>query len=331
MRAVRGPVACADARLRDVVAAPGKLRVLRPSLPTAGRHPPVDPRPDGTHLACPGRRQRAADRPATSRSTTASRSSWSTSRPEQAGAHAGGHQRDVRRQGRQAQRRDRRRPSCGADYIMWVDSDDFVSNRLTEFVHTHHGDDGWYSDAGYFHVAGSRTVRPLEHEFHQRNGSTHILRADITGVPPTVEPSMTRTAVIDAVGQRRRPLDHGRPQVDRRLLRRARHPARTAALPVGGLGDRYRRELLPGATASGPPAAGRRADLGGVRVPVPEPDQAVRTSVLALGHVSPGARQPAGVDRGAPRPHREPRGRGGPGRREADCVAGQRSATSRNP
>jgi hypothetical protein len=91
----------------------------------------------------------------------------------------------------------------GADYIMWVDSDDFVSNRLAGFVAAHDGTNGWYSDAGFFHVQGSRTVTPVPHDFHQRNGSTHIVRADLTGVPESIEATMTRNAVIDAVGQRR--------------------------------------------------------------------------------------------------------------------------------
>ena len=91
----------------------------------------------------------------------------------------------------------------GADYIMWVDSDDFVTNRLAGFVRDEAGANGWYSDAGFFHVQGSRTVTPVAHDFHQRNGSTHVLRADLTGVPETVEPTMTRQQVIDAVGPKR--------------------------------------------------------------------------------------------------------------------------------
>ena len=51
------------------------------------------------------------------------------------------------------------------------------------------------------------------------------------------------------------------------------------SLPVGGLGDRYRGELLPGALRVRHPAAGRGADLGRVRVPAPGRIEAVRTSV----------------------------------------------------
>jgi hypothetical protein len=92
---------------------------------------------------------------------------------------------------------------AGAGYVMWVDSDDFVSNRIAAFVKGAEGANGWYSDAGFFHVQGSRTVTPVDHGFHQRNGSTHILRADLTGVPPELEPTLERTAVIEAVGRRR--------------------------------------------------------------------------------------------------------------------------------
>jgi hypothetical protein len=91
----------------------------------------------------------------------------------------------------------------GADSIMWVDSDDFVSNRLAAYANSQADAFGWYSDAGFFHVQGSRTVTPVAHDFHQRNGSTHVLRADLTGVPETIEPTMTRQQVIDAVGPKR--------------------------------------------------------------------------------------------------------------------------------
>jgi hypothetical protein len=86
---------------------------------------------------------------------------------------------------------------------MWVDSDDFVSNRLAAYVKSAAGANGWYSDAGFFHVQGARTVTPVEHDFHQRNGSTHVLRADLTGVPESIEPTLQRNEVIDAVGRRR--------------------------------------------------------------------------------------------------------------------------------
>ena len=178
---------------------------------------------------------------------------------------------------------------AGAGYIMWVDSDDFVSNRLSEFVHAHDGETGWYSDAGYFHVAGSRTVRPLEHEFHQRNGSTHILRADITGVPPTVEPSMTRTAVIDAVGQRRVRSIMGDHKWIVAFFAELGTPLAPLPFPSAvweiGTGENYSRVL----TASGArrPVAGPISEEYGL--PVPGRPEAVRTAVVgARARASPG-------------------------------------------
>ena len=90
-----------------------------------------------------------------------------------------------------------------ADYIMFVDSDDFISRRLAEFVANSVGEPGWYSDTGYFHIRRARTVTPVLHGFHQRNGSTHILRSDLVGVPADLDLEAPRDLLIERVGAER--------------------------------------------------------------------------------------------------------------------------------
>ena len=92
---------------------------------------------------------------------------------------------------------------AAADYVMFVDSDDYISREIAAFVARAQGEPGWYSDSGYYHVRGSRTVTPVFGDFHQRNGSTHILRTDLIGVPADVDPARDREDVIDRIGRLR--------------------------------------------------------------------------------------------------------------------------------
>lgn len=91
----------------------------------------------------------------------------------------------------------------GAEYIMFVDSDDYLSRRLAALVADAAGEPGWYSDAGYFHIRHARAVTPVLAGFHQRNGSTHILRTDLVGVPADLDLGMPRDELIERVGVER--------------------------------------------------------------------------------------------------------------------------------
>ena len=90
----------------------------------------------------------------------------------------------------------------GAEYVMFVDSDDYVSRQLAGFTAAASGEPGWYSDSGYFHVRGSRTVTPVLRDFHQRNGSTHILRTDLVAVPADLDITAPRDEVIERIGRK---------------------------------------------------------------------------------------------------------------------------------
>jgi hypothetical protein len=93
--------------------------------------------------------------------------------------------------------------AAGASHVMIVDSDDFVHRGLAAHVAAHGDDPGWFSPTGYFHVRGSRTVRVMPADFHQRNGSTHIVRTDLLAVPPGLDPTLSRDGVLDTLGRER--------------------------------------------------------------------------------------------------------------------------------
>jgi hypothetical protein len=71
-------------------------------------------------------------------------------------------------------------------HVMVVDDDDFVSRRLTSFVAAHPRANGWYLDKGYIWTDGGRFLY-RSFEFHQVCGTSHIVRADLFGLPASLE------------------------------------------------------------------------------------------------------------------------------------------------
>lgn len=64
---------------------------------------------------------------------------------------------------------------AGASHVMFVDADDFVSRRITEFVTTADRPDlSWYSPMGYEYIRG-QIFHPIESNFHLRCGTSHIV------------------------------------------------------------------------------------------------------------------------------------------------------------
>jgi hypothetical protein len=71
-------------------------------------------------------------------------------------------------------------------YVMVVDDDDLVSNRLAEFVARHDGENGWYVKDGYFWPTAGRMVY-AHANFSRYCGTSHIVRADLYGAPERFE------------------------------------------------------------------------------------------------------------------------------------------------
>jgi hypothetical protein len=73
----------------------------------------------------------------------------------------------------------------GSNYVMFVDADDLVSRRLSEFVATHPHENGWYFYTGYAHRYGERWVRK------------HVPHHLICGTGVIVSTSLLRFAASD--------------------------------------------------------------------------------------------------------------------------------------
>ena len=70
----------------------------------------------------------------------------------------------------------------GGRYIMFVDSDDYVSNRLVTFVKAHEHPSGWVIDNGWELDAGKNLMRPTP-KFNNICGTSAILNISVLQYP----------------------------------------------------------------------------------------------------------------------------------------------------
>ena len=70
--------------------------------------------------------------------------------------------------------------NLGCDYIMAIDSDDLISNKIAEFIETHKASNppGWVIKKGFIYNEGSNYLIK-KHDIQNVNGSTHIIRKDL--------------------------------------------------------------------------------------------------------------------------------------------------------
>lgn len=61
-------------------------------------------------------------------------------------------------------------------YVMFVDADDCVSNRLVEFAFKNTQNNGWYINQGYEHPDGSDIVYVRKKNFHMKTNTSHIIK-----------------------------------------------------------------------------------------------------------------------------------------------------------
>lgn len=71
-----------------------------------------------------------------------------------------------------------------ADYVMFVDADDFVSRELTSFVARNSGAPGWTITDGWRVQTSRRALRRHRGDFHLQCGSSHIVRIDLLPATP---------------------------------------------------------------------------------------------------------------------------------------------------
>jgi hypothetical protein len=72
----------------------------------------------------------------------------------------------------------------GCEYLMAIDSDDMISNKIADFVNENSTSNlaGWRVWNGYLYKESSRFV-VKNTQIWAMNGSTHILRADLVAIP----------------------------------------------------------------------------------------------------------------------------------------------------
>jgi len=76
--------------------------------------------------------------------------------------------------------------TVGYEYVMVVDDDDLVSNRLAGMVAARSGEAGWYFEKGYAWDDGGNVVYLLS-DFSRICGSSHIVRREFLEVPEKFE------------------------------------------------------------------------------------------------------------------------------------------------
>jgi hypothetical protein len=92
--------------------------------------------------------------------------------------------RKVKRGMVEVKRRELVTPDSSA-FVMRVDADDLVSNRLVSFTEKHPGCDGWYFATGYIHEIGSKHLF-LRPRFTTISGTSHIFKCNYADFPDSM-------------------------------------------------------------------------------------------------------------------------------------------------
>lgn len=80
-------------------------------------------------------------------------------------------------------------------HYMFVDADDFVSNRLAAHVRAHPTAPGWYMPTGLVY-SGLFKIAERREKFWSYCGTTHVLRSDLVPVPETLGLNPTKEEVV---------------------------------------------------------------------------------------------------------------------------------------
>ena len=73
----------------------------------------------------------------------------------------------------------------GCDYIMMLDADDLVSNRLSQFVNMNNRKEnfGWFVSKGYLYRDGGGFLQKVPKGMNQMHGSVNIVRSNLIPMP----------------------------------------------------------------------------------------------------------------------------------------------------
>lgn len=75
-------------------------------------------------------------------------------------------------------------------YVMFLDADDLVSNRLAGFVAERAGANGWYIDRGYRLDEHLRHVVFWRRRFYEECGSSYLIRSDLAPFPERLDDTL---------------------------------------------------------------------------------------------------------------------------------------------
>ncbi len=71
-------------------------------------------------------------------------------------------------------------------FIMKVDADDLISNRIAKFVEEHQSGDGWIVERGYVYEAGTQNVY-IRPRFDRVSGTSHIFKCEYSDFPDSTD------------------------------------------------------------------------------------------------------------------------------------------------
>lgn len=83
-------------------------------------------------------------------------------------------------------------------HIMFFDADDYVSNRLAEFVANNQTQNGWFFKQGYLYDRSINTLGILDN-FYMYCGSSHIIRFDLYSLPERLPQNPSQKEILEFV------------------------------------------------------------------------------------------------------------------------------------
>ncbi|MBB6610328.1 hypothetical protein H7F15_04700 [Pontibacter sp. Tf4] len=88
----------------------------------------------------------------------------------------------------------------GCTYIMQVDSDDLISNKIVSHVLRNQGEPGWYISKGYIYIEKDEILIKQPDKMNFINGSTHIIKAELVNIPDFTSKEITDYYFFNAHG-----------------------------------------------------------------------------------------------------------------------------------
>jgi hypothetical protein len=86
------------------------------------------------------------------------------------------------------------------DYVMFFDYDDYVANKLVEFVNSQPSGNGWYFNKGYIYRQGGYTLSLKQH-FYNWCGTSSIIRYQHISLPRNLDINSTQQQIEQSMNK----------------------------------------------------------------------------------------------------------------------------------